>query len=353
MATATSQLTSTTTKPTPLVITSFPRAPLTTAFTPADTNYCNGIYFPSGSQVYVVDDSTACLPSGFSTYNSAFFYSPGIACPSGYWTACHDTTGVSTITTVTCCPVRGDISLSCVADPLTLSSVWKSLFCTWIAPHAPGTVVTITASGDGRTSTLTVPVTNPGGVNAYGVRMVYQASDLPRQSSSSSSSTAAAGPGAGTAAAAASTTSDPATSTASTAGSSSSSTGLSTGATVAIGVVIPVIALAALITGLVLWWRRRRGGRRGREGYDDSGTSAAGPGQQQQQQQQEQLQIPPNQQPFKPPGGGGGHPNYYYTATPPPQEVAGEFHVLEMGTGRLAAELPAEGAGSGLPGYVR
>ncbi|KAK4103218.1 hypothetical protein N658DRAFT_407320, partial [Parathielavia hyrcaniae] len=179
------------TSKTALLITSFPSIPLTTTFVRPSSN-CGALYSPRKPPVYLIDQDPSCLPPGFSTSNSAFFFSPGIACPSGYWTACHDTTGVSTITTVTCCPTYGDISLSCVANPLTLSEVWETLFCTWLGPRSTATVVTVTKSVDGRTSTVTTPITWPQGLNAYGVRMVYESTDLETSTSTSTSSSALA-----------------------------------------------------------------------------------------------------------------------------------------------------------------
>lgn len=131
----------------------------------------------------VVDIQSSCLPSGFRTAEAAYF-SPGIACPAGYWSACRNTQS-SSLTTVTCCPSREGISLSCV-DPATLSDVWQDMFCTWTAPQSPGTEVLITMSENEKTSTVTrlmvngvgTAVTAGMGIAAYGVRMVHQSADL-------------------------------------------------------------------------------------------------------------------------------------------------------------------------------
>lgn len=105
---------------TPLVISSFPFNPLTTTFTATDP-YCSGIY---QSNILVIDHQPPCYPSGYPTSDTSFFYSPGIACPSGYWTACHDNSGVKSISTVICCPVRGDITMSCRPRNPPPSEVW-------------------------------------------------------------------------------------------------------------------------------------------------------------------------------------------------------------------------------------
>ncbi|KAK4167239.1 hypothetical protein QBC43DRAFT_9672 [Cladorrhinum sp. PSN259] len=230
-----------TTTYTPLTITSFPSKPLTTAFSRPPT--CGGIYVQPPGDILVVDqrsttiDST-CYPPGFATQERSFF-SPGIACPSGYWTACTGT-GVSTITTVTCCPVINTISMLCI-DPAQLSAVWQNQFCTWIAPPK-GDTVTVTKSENGRTSTVVTSLNPPGGLNAYGIRMVFQASDMPTTSTSSqTSSTAPAGQ--------------------STGGPGQNpeqvDKGLSTGGTIAIAIAIPILIIAAAV-GFFFWRRSRK-----------------------------------------------------------------------------------------------
>ena len=217
------------------VITSFSLNPLTTTFTPAAN--CAGYY---SSNVYMAGPMTSCLPSGANLASTEYF-SPGIICPSGYVSACHDTTGVHSITTVTCCPAQSGITLSCAnPDP---SGAFTTLFCTWVPPSQ--TAIPITLSDKGQTSTSKVTFTSPEGLNAYGVRMVYQSTDL-----ITSSSTPASKSGTGTA-----TKSSNTSTTSATSGPSSS--GLSTSAKIAIAVVIPVVVLA-ILGALFIWWRRRK-----------------------------------------------------------------------------------------------
>ncbi|KAK0751653.1 hypothetical protein B0T18DRAFT_73792 [Schizothecium vesticola] len=230
----------------------FPSVPLTTTFTAPGTR-CSGINFPTSLQnIAMFHDEPSCLPSGFSTAQSAFF-SPGIFCPSGYYSACHDTAGIASVTTVTCCPALADrgITFTCV-DPKTLAGVFTSKFCSWQAPASPGLPVSVTRSDTSRrTSTIIDTMINPGGINAFGIRMVHQATDLQLLStatslggSSGSSPTAGVtGPG-----------------QSGLAGGQSdggSSSGLSQGATIGIGVAVAVVVLVAL-AGLFLWWRKRR-----------------------------------------------------------------------------------------------
>lgn len=335
-----------TTTRTQLVITSFPSIPLTTTFTPPSDG-CGGIYSPPRPDVLIIDNRPSCLPPSFSTSDSSFFYSPGIACPSGYWTACHDTAGVSSITTVTCCPTYGDISLSCVPRPLTLSSVWETLFCTWQAPQSPGTVVSITLSSNaGRTSTVNQAVTFPGGVNAYGVRMVYQASDTETTTATSSSSTTADGTGQTTSTSNQTGTPLP---SASATGDSSSSPGLSTGATIAIGVVVPLAVIAAVVIGWACWWRKRK--QRGPPQPPASSTlspsaPSAAPAYEFSSVPATAAQYPGDYAMAAGAKQPGEHPYYYYSGHP--QQEMSPVH--EMPSTPHAVELPGPGPGPG-PGH--
>lgn len=248
-------------------------------------------------------------------------------------TACNDHAGVSSITTVTCCPYRGDITLGCVT-PSTLSNVWETLFCTWIAPES-GTTVSITLSDDdddgGTTLTAAVSMESPGGINALGIRMVYQSSDL---AAATASGTGAATTSGGTATA----TSTGASSTSTGAagdldGNSSSSSGLSTGVIIAIAVIIPVV-LIAVATGLFFFIRKRKHAQKA----DLPGEGAAGV----------PYDYGKNGYSAVAPGAGG----YYDPKSPaPPSEVSGvgaygvknqQQELAELGQQEPPVELPAE-----------
>lgn len=235
---------------------------LTTTFTPPAT--CTGAYFSNG--IFVLGEDTACKPSGFADASTDYF-SPGLACPSGYYTACHDNAGVSSITTVTCCPAIGDISLGCVT-PSTLSEVWSTLYCTWIAPE-DATQIRLTLSTDGTTSTVAESVSSPGGLNAQGIRMVYEATDT------ETTATTTTGTGSGTTSAATATATATATntSTSSADNSSDSSSGLSTGATAAIAVVIAVVGIGGVI-GVFFWLRKRKQRREQQQQYGAVGPNS-------------------------------------------------------------------------------
>ncbi|KAG6368312.1 hypothetical protein INS49_002517 [Diaporthe citri] len=236
------------------ILSSFPLDALTTTFTPPAS--CSGVYSSGG--VAVIDADLACLPQGFTSLSTNYF-SPGIQCPAGYVTACNDNAGVSSITTVTCCPYRGDITLGCVT-PSTLGGVWETLFCTWIAPES-GTTVSITLEEGGTTSTTAVSMTSPGGINALGVRMVYQSSDRGRVGDVHGDIHRPNKHGHGA--------------------------GLSTGVTVAIAVIIPLVVIA-VAAGLFFFIRKRKQAQQGQkpgEGaaglphdYSKTGYSAVAPG---------------------------------------------------------------------------
>lgn len=221
----------------PFTLVSFPANPLTTTFTPTPTD-CSGLYIPTDLMLYMIHDQTSCLPSGFATAERSFF-SPGVVCPSGYWSACHDNNGASSITTVTCCPTYVfDISMSCV-NPATLAGRFQNLFCTWTAGSRNTRVLAVTESLTGRTSTVDQPFTGEQGLNAYGVRMVYQATDMKLLSSSSTAQTSSFNSNSN------STTAE------------SSSNGITTAAVVAIGILVP-LAIISLSLGVFFLWRKRR-----------------------------------------------------------------------------------------------
>ncbi|KAL6867021.1 hypothetical protein J3F83DRAFT_102709 [Trichoderma novae-zelandiae] len=236
------------TKPAVPVVTSFPFNPLTTTFTrPPD---CDGIF--ASSYLSGIDLSTSCLPKGFHTDQTAYF-SPGLVCPSGYYSACHDNIGAESVTTVTCCPTYGnDLSLSCVTAS-TLKGVWATLFCTWIAPEGDGTVLPMTVSDGGTTSTVSNSFASPGGLNAYGIRMVYQKTDTQTTTMATTTMATKAWP-------TGAWPTDPwPTNSGQPDKTGEASSGLSSGAKAAIGVGVAVpVAVVGLALGLFFWWWRRR-----------------------------------------------------------------------------------------------
>ncbi|KAK4167240.1 hypothetical protein QBC43DRAFT_349361 [Cladorrhinum sp. PSN259] len=239
----------------PFTITSFPHVPLPTAFTrPTD---CEGFHIrqtPGFRDILIAErqsgpDSSfasSCYPSGFSTDEKSFF-SPGVECPNGYWKACAGT-GLSSnpITTMTCCPIHsGRTSLSCVTNLPRLTNQWKSQFCTWVVPQG-GEDLTVTRLSGGLTFTeITTLKGPPEGLNAFGIRMVYQSTDLPTITSAISQTTST------------SPTRQQPTSGPGGQSSDDGGGGLGTRATIVAAVVIPVVVIAAVL-GFFFWRRARR-----------------------------------------------------------------------------------------------
>ncbi|WPJ58734.1 hypothetical protein SMAC4_13107 [Sordaria macrospora] len=229
-----------------LVVTSFNHVPLTTTFSPPGE--CFGV---SSSDVYLIDQQTSCLPSGWSSAETAFF-SPGLVCPNGYMSACHDNGGVSTITTVTCCPQRGPtVWLSCVAEPTKLASSLKDYMCAWTAPAA-GYSTDVTRSPNGKTVTTSETLKSPDAIYAYGVRMVYQSTDKSTTGTAVTTGTKTTN---GTSAATSAMASTKTSASPSSVSGSSNST-VSTTAVVIIAVCITVV-ICGIVASLFLWWRRR------------------------------------------------------------------------------------------------
>lgn len=173
--------------------------------------------------------------------------------------------------------------------------------------------MSITLSDAGTTTTTAVTVGSPAGINALGVRMVYQSSDLALASGTSTA--APTGP----------------TSTGPAGSDNDSGAGLSTGVIIAIAVIIPVVAIA-VAAGLFLFIRKRkqaqRAGAQGQAGmphdYSKTGYSAVA-------------------------AGSGG---FYDSKSPaPPSEVSGvgaygvrnqQQELVELGQHQAPVELPAE-----------
>ncbi|KAH7304240.1 hypothetical protein B0I35DRAFT_151587 [Stachybotrys elegans] len=285
------------------VASTFPNNPLQTSdFSPPPS--CSGVYLDAGGQdtiddILTIGNDPECLPKNFSAASAAF-YSPGTACPTGYTAQpqCSRNDGVHSITTVTCCPIRGKITLTCVQNALTLEGPWESQFCTWAAGVVTVVDVTLSESAGASTTTTGSTLSGADGINAYGIRYLYEASDL--------GSTSTTEPGNG---------------------STTGSKGLSTGGTIAVAVVVPVLALA-LLTGLAFWWRRRK--RR----HSSVQPDAANP---------QEMEAKPGH-PFKL---SAGDANANVTANP--QELAGQDEHTQVQAVGFPAELQASAKPVELP----
>ncbi|TFB06535.1 hypothetical protein CCMA1212_000555 [Trichoderma ghanense] len=286
---------------------------------------CNAI---SGGQV---QDNTACWPpvtKGVASPTWPFvgwgFYSPGLACPAGYTTACTAVYGqrpewdtqftlVSSETAVGCCPTGftcGNINgNTCIAT--ATSTAVPTAFCDGSDLTDSGTetfpnVVTITqtntASGevDVSTSTRTAMM-----LFAPMFQLNFQASDLP---ASTTASTTRPSP-------TASSSQQSTTSAADGDRTSKSSGGLSSGARVGLGVGIGLgVAFLLALSGFVYYYRRSR-----------------------------RVQLPL---------GGELHDNEVSEAADSPKVVKSPAQVYEMGDYYAPAELPGDGHGGDHGGHA-
>ncbi|KAL2116521.1 hypothetical protein VTJ04DRAFT_8689 [Mycothermus thermophilus] len=165
-------------------ITSFPYIPLTTTFTrPANCGGVSSSMYRGTSAMtwrFQIDAQSTCLPRDFSRVKSGY-YSPGLVCPSGYWTACIDNFGEQSITTVTCCPTYTYETLSFAMTCAEFLRVLdQGLHCRW-APTRTTSWVRVTdvdRDDDGFYGPY-LRTYDPGEeILAVGVRMVYQSTDL-------------------------------------------------------------------------------------------------------------------------------------------------------------------------------
>ncbi|MCJ1356986.1 MAG: hypothetical protein MMC33_006982 [Icmadophila ericetorum] len=171
--------------------------------------------------------TAACYPQGWTNTSTAF-YSPGI-CPSGYTTACitANTAGTVTETIATCCPR----SFDCAATN-------DFLGCHSSISGGQAQLITVVA-GDFSSIATTETEIIGGYLNAYGVQIRFQATDLVPITTTISRATPSSSPGATPTPPVSTPTSTPAP-----------SSGLSTGAEAGIGVG----AAIAICIGLVLLW---------------------------------------------------------------------------------------------------
>ncbi|UNI20837.1 hypothetical protein JDV02_006887 [Purpureocillium takamizusanense] len=253
--------------------------------------------------IVVLDYAPSCLPESFVA-SPGVIYSPGTACPSGYTAPAPCTRWSDDVsTTITCCPVRGDLTLSCVPNDRVLSLAWKDKFCTWSA-GTQKTVLLVTSERSGTTTTRAVTMTGKAGVNAYGLRMVYQASDLPKSTTAGQTSATRTGE------------TGAATETGGDDHPGDDGAGLSMGAKVAIGVGIPLVAIAILV-GAFFFIRKRR--RHARQDPNELPAYGAGNG----AAAHDSKTLAGAHSPAPPPGTAGG-----YAAVP--QELQGTEQVVEL-----------------------
>lgn len=276
---------------------------LTTIFTPPASCLSHIFLETVSSDVAIVlgnyRDTASCLPSGIDPLRTSYF-SPGLACPSGYTEACSSivSAGTAQETRATCCPVGG---FTCKGVDATYWPFDSSYGCQWYFPTT--TVETVTTSSAG--AYYTTKHTMRGDydyMNAFSVQLRYQSTDLtPATSSASATSSSAASSGS-------------ATSSSTSAPSKLGGGGLSTGATlgIALGVGIPAAAiLGALLVFAIMRWRKKRDAQ---PGWNHA--TGATP--------YEQSNM--NQYQYS----GLAHGDPKYGSPPPPQELEGRGYASEM-----------------------
>ncbi|KAF2117907.1 hypothetical protein BDV96DRAFT_644244 [Lophiotrema nucula] len=236
--------------------------PLTTTFLPDPT--CipqNNVWyiFPNVGGFYWQygpPPASNCFPSRYKPESTAY-YSPG-RCPAYYTSADTSTitSGSVTETVVTCCP-SGPI-LSANRDHEDLYSDYpnlSSMACTWNFDQDMSWP-TMTRSSAGKTTVSSATwVSGSGGVQAYGVVVRYQSSDVLTGQSTVATSTQP--PPTSLSTATSSPTSAPASTTIPP---STKSEGLSTGAKAGIGAGVTAGLLAILLTAALtyIFTKRRK-----------------------------------------------------------------------------------------------
>lgn len=228
----------------------------------------------------------------FSTVvpQSSGYYSPGIACPAGYTTACGASVGSDGVssavsglqslsfvytatageTVVGCCPTGYQCMIAYSEDygsqqrceKVVVSTTLVLETCTngtdGYSASPTQVIVPLTTTESGSDTTTAFSVTAFTLYNSL-VQMNYQATDLPSTSSSASSS-------------ASTTTEANSTSSSSVTNGSGSSNHKTT--TIAVAVVVPCVAL--LIAAALAWfWRRRRNKNRQVASYEATQTTEA------------------------------------------------------------------------------
>ncbi|MCJ1261442.1 hypothetical protein MMC22_001306 [Lobaria immixta] len=189
-----------------------------------------------------------CYPQGWTNTSTAF-YSPGI-CPSGYTTACITAKTANTVTETlaTCCPT----SWIC-------ASSGNILGCRSTIIGAQSQLITmVETSNFSSISTIHTEIIG-GNINAYGVQIRFQVTDLQHATATTSTATTTSSPGATTPPPTSTPTNTSPPSNSTPTNTPSPTTGLSAGAKAGIGVGA---ALAVCIGLALLWLGLRRAKKR-------------------------------------------------------------------------------------------
>ncbi|KAK4148650.1 hypothetical protein C8A00DRAFT_19556 [Chaetomidium leptoderma] len=231
-----------------------------------------------------VEDNTACWPpttrQGVTAPQQPFFgwgfYSPGLACPTGYTTACTAHYGGRSEWEVQFSLIPGEAAVGCCPEGFKCANQYGNTCMAVIATNAPAQTTVATAMCSGSQMVSLAPATFPdiitttassgegaGTVETATRRMVllapmfqlnYQASDLEAPTSNTASTTSGSAQSSTSPNSSSSGTSSSGTNLPAAAGEG----GLSTGATVGIGVGAAVGGIVVGVLALWLFMRKRK-----------------------------------------------------------------------------------------------
>ncbi|MCJ1461625.1 hypothetical protein MMC07_000222 [Pseudocyphellaria aurata] len=237
--------------------------PLTTTFSPPP-NCLKDVYRYNDNQL-LGPMSSNCYPQGWTNSTTAV-YSPGI-CPAGYTTACISAITANTVTetVATCCPSN-----------FRCGSQETALGCQSSIDGGQQTqLITVVKTDDFSKIAKTEYEVIGGNMNAYGIQIRFQATDLQHTTTTSSTpiTSSTSSPGATTPP---NSTPTP-TSTSNPTTSPPPSSGLSPGAKAGIGVGAALAVCIGLVLAWLCWQRAKR--RRALPAYagDLDGTGKSEP----------------------------------------------------------------------------
>lgn len=209
--------------------------------------------------------TTSGVPEPNTPLNGWGFYSPGLICPSGHWSACAATAGGSSGWKVQFLQKSGETAIGCCPTGYTCSNL-NGQTCFTAATSSIFEAITCQDGTSGAVATKTVP--DPGTSNyamfAPMIQLAYRSTDLLLNPSSGITTTEST-----TIISLViistekSVTGTTYTATASPTNSSAQSsttnqTGLTAGLLAGIGVVVGIAVFGSLIVAIILWRRGRR-----------------------------------------------------------------------------------------------
>ncbi|KAL5615349.1 hypothetical protein BROUX41_005397 [Berkeleyomyces rouxiae] len=273
--------------------------PLTTTFTPPAS--CTSLFGECSTclqgwraQVCLETkqiENTDCWPGTSQGAASATqplqgwgFYSPGIVCPAGHYSACSATAGSTSGWEVQFSMIAGETAVGCCPEGYSCTAdLANGVAQTCIQYNTMGTLSTLSCEGASTITGSTV-LSNYDYFTAYAplIQINWRDVDVGKTGGATQTVSDASGSRASAKATGTGTAANTATPliVAEGATASTSSNGLSTSAVVGITVAVSIgVILTALIAGCLLWRRRRRhqpGGTKGPQELDGSSMAVGG-----------------------------------------------------------------------------